>query len=184
MPRVNLLPWRDEQRRARQQRFLLAICAAVLAGVLTVSAARFAVQTLHAEQRARNDVLRTEAARFDRRVEEFERLESRRAYLLARMHTIVELQRTRPRVVRLFDELVEILPAGVQLLEVRQEGSRIVLHGLAESSSRVAVLMRNIDASQWLQAPRLELVESASEGVSRSARFAIVMEQTPMNGGS
>ena len=184
MPRVNLLPWRDEQRRARQQRFLLAICGAVLAGLLSVYAARFAVQTLLAEQHARNDVLRTEAERFDRRMEELERIESRRQYLSARMRTIVEFQRTRPRVVRLFDELVEILPAGVQLLEVRQDGSHIVLHGLAESSSRVAALMRNIDASRWLRAPRLELVESASEGASRSARFAIVMEQAPMNEGS
>ena len=177
MPRVNLLPWREEQRRKRQQRFLLAISAAVLAGVLAVYAARFAVQDALAEQRARNDLLRTEVERLDRRVAEIERLEVRREHLLTRMRTIVALQGTRPLVVRLFDELVEILPAGVQLLEVRQDGNRIVLDGLAESSSRVAALMRNIDGSAWLQAPRLELVEAASEGVARSARFTIVMEQ-------
>ena len=175
--RVNLLPWREEQRRKRQQRFLLAISAAVLAGMLAVFAARFAVQDALAEQRTRNDLLRTEVERLDRQVAELERLQSRREHLLTRMRTIVELQVTRPLVVRLLDELVEILPAGVQLLEVRQDGNRIVLDGLAESSSRVAALMRNIDGSAWLQAPRLELVEAASEGVARSARFTIVMEQ-------
>ena len=182
--RVNLLPWREEQRRKRQRRFLLAICVAVVAGALTVYAASFAVRTQLAEQRARNAVLRAEVARLDRRVEEFERLESRSEGLLTRMRAIGELQRARPLAVRLFDELVEMLPAGVQLLEVRQDGGRIVLDGLAESSSRVAALMRNIEASRWLLAPRLELVETASEDLARRARFIIVVEQAADGGGS
>ena len=184
MPRVNLLPWRDEQRRRRQQRFLLCIGIAVLAGGLGVYGARYAIQGMVAEQRFRNEMLRTEVGRLDRQVEELQRLESRREHLLARMGTIVELQRMRPLVVRLFDELVEMLPAGVQLLEVAQDGDRIVLDGLAESSSRVAALMRNIDSSQWLRSPRLVLVESASEEASGSARFTIVMEQALHNRGS
>ena len=175
--RVNLLPWREEQRRKRQQRFLFALCIAVFAGGACVYATKLTVQGMLADQRARNQTIRHEIERLDRRLEELARLESRRERLLARMRIIVELQRTRPLVVHLFDELVEILPAGVQLAAVDQEGDRIVLDGLAESSSRVAALMLNIDASRWLQAPRLELVESAAGGVVRGARFTIVMEQ-------
>ena len=178
--RVNLLPWREEMRRKRRQRFLFALCIAVLAGGACVYATRLTVQGMLADQRARNRTIRNEIESLDHRLEELARLESRRERLLARMRVIVELQRTRPLVVHLFDELVEILPAGVQLVEVDQDGDRIVLDGLAESSSRVAALMRNIDASSWLQAPRLELVESAAEGVVRGARFTVVMEQEPV----
>ena len=131
MPRVNLLPWRDEQRRRRQQRFLLCIGIAVVAGGLGVYAARYAIQAMVAEQRVRNEMLRTEVERLDRQVEELQRLESRKAHLLARMDTIAELQRMRPLAVRLFDELVEMLPAGVQLLEVVQDVDRIVLSNAA-----------------------------------------------------
>ena len=173
------MPWREEQRRKRQQRFLLALCIAVIAGGASVYATKLTVQGLLADQRARNQMIRGEIGRLDRRLEELARLETRREDLLARMRIIVELQRTRSRAVHLFDELVEILPAGVQLVEVDQAGDSIVLDGLAESSSRVAALMKNIDASTWLQAPRLELVESAAEEVVRGARFTIVMEQAP-----
>lgn len=179
MPRVNLLPWREEQRRKRQQRFMVALCIAVVVGGACVYATKLTVQDLLADQRARNQTIRAEIERLDHRLEELARLADRRERLLARMRIIVELQRTRPRVVRLFDELVEILPAGVQLVEVDQAGDRIVLDGLAESSSRVAALMRNVDASRWLQQPRLELVETAGEGVAGGAWFTIVTEQAP-----
>lgn len=177
MPAVNLLPWREEQRRKRQQRFLFALCVAVLAGAGAVYAARLTVQGLLADQDARNRTLRYEIELLDDQLEDLARLESRRDRLLARMQIIAELQRSRPLAVRLFDELVEILPAGVQLVDVAQNGNRIVLEGMAESNSRVAALMRNIDASPWLQAPRLERVESAADGAVRSARFTIAMEQ-------
>ena len=182
MPAVNLLPWREEQRRKRQRRFLFALCAAVLAGGSVVYAARLTVQGLLADQQARNRAMHSEIELIDGQVEELVRLESRRDQLLKRMRIIAEMQRSRSRAVRLFDELVEILPAGVQLVEVAQNGDRVVLVGLAESNSRVAALMRNIEASPWLQAPRLELVETAAEGGVRSARFTIAMEQAAAGG--
>ena len=177
MPAVNLLPWREEQRRRRQQRFLFALCAAVLAGASAVYAAKLTFQGLLADQQARNRTLRYEIELLDGRLEELARLESRRDRLLARVGIIAELQRSRPLAVRLLHELVEILPAGVQLVDVAQDGDRIVIEGMAESNSRVAALMRNIDSSRWLRAPRLELVESAADGAVRSARFIIAMEQ-------
>lgn len=177
MPAVNLLPWREEQRRRRQQRFLFALCVAVLAGGTAVYATKRTVQGLLEDQQARNRAIRSEIEQIDGQLEELARLESRRDQLLTRTRIIFDMQRSRPRVVRLFDELVEILPAGVQLVEVAQNGNRVVLVGLAESNSRVAALMRNIESSPWLQAPRLELVETAAEGGVRSARFTIALEQ-------
>ena len=182
MPAVNLLPWREEQRRKRQQRFLVALCVTILAGVGAVYATKLTVQGLLAEQNARNRTLRIEIDLLDDQLEELARLESHRDQLIARMRIIAELQRSRPLVVRLFHELVEILPAGVQLVEVAQTGNLIVVEGTAESNSRVAALMQNIDASRWLQAPRLELVETAAEGAVRSARFTISMEQAEGGG--
>ena len=183
MPAVNLLPWREEQRRKRRRRFVCALCVAVLAGAGAVQAAKLAVQGLLADQHARNRTLRDEIELLDGELEELARLESRREQLLARARVIVELQRSRPLAVRLFDELVEVLPAGVQLVEVVQNGNHIVLKGMAESNSRVAALMHNINASRWLRAPRLELVESAADGAVRSARFTIGMEQVAPGGG-
>ena len=182
MPNVNLLPWREEQRRQRQRGFLLAVCIAVSAGGAAVYAAKLTVQGLISDQHARNDVLRGEIAALDSRIEEIRGLEMRKESLLARMRIIVQLQRSRTGIVHVFDELAEVLPAGVHLVEVRQSGARIVLNGVAESSSRVSALMHNIGASRWLRDPGLELVETSVEGPTRKAHFTLFAEQTEGDG--
>jgi type IV pilus assembly protein PilN len=73
----------------------------------------------------------------------------------------------------LFDELVETLPDGVHLTEIKQTSSRIELAGSAQSSTRVAALMRNIDQSEWLREPGLDIVETFDQGPSRNAQFKI-----------
>ena len=92
----------------------------------------------------------TEIAELDKQIEEIKGLENQRERLVARMKVIGELQRSRPEVVHLFDEIVKAVPEGVHLTEVKQTGNRIELQGMAQSSTRVSTLMRNIDSSDWL----------------------------------
>ena len=42
MPRINLLPWREEERKKRQRDFGIAMAGAVVAGVAVVMATMFA----------------------------------------------------------------------------------------------------------------------------------------------
>jgi type IV pilus assembly protein PilN len=68
-------------------------------------------------------------------------------------------------VVHVFDQLVRTLPEGVYLTSVKQTDKRIELHGVAQSSTRVSTLMRNIEASEWLTNPELQVIEAAKGGV-------------------
>jgi type IV pilus assembly protein PilN len=93
------------------------------------------------------------------------------------MEVIDQLQKSRPEVVHLFDELVNTLPEGTYLREVKQTSARIELTGSAQSSTRVAALLRNIDASEFLREPGLDVVETVDEGVARNAQFKIFAQQ-------
>ena len=81
----------------------------------------------------------------------------------------------------LFDEIVESLPEGVHLTEIRQSGTRIELGGSAQSSTRVSALMRNIDSSEWLRDPGLDVVETIDRGPMRDAQFTVFMQQIAMD---
>ena len=183
MPSVNLLPWREERRRKRQREFLLALCGAVGAGALTVYFTKVTIGKQLEEQRFRNELIRMEVHVLDQQIEEILRIEAQKERFASMVSMIGELQYTQLRVVRLFDELIEILPDGVHLVEVEQHDARIVLSGVAESSSRIAAMMGNIEASPWLQAPRIDLVETVAEGVARNAHFTIAVEQAHSPGG-
>jgi type IV pilus assembly protein PilN len=177
MPRINLLPWRSELRQQRKKEFLIALAGtvAIAAGVVYLS--KVYVQGRTSAQTDRNEILRGEIAQLDKQIEEITGLESQRERLLARMQVITQLQRSRPEVVHLFDELVNAIPEGVNLTQVVQTGSRIELNGEAQSSTRVSALMRNIDGSEWLSAPTLDVVSTKTSGVDRNSEFKLFAQQ-------
>ena len=80
-------------------------------------------------------------------------------------------------VVHLFDELARTVPDGVHLVSVRQQGNRLTIQGKAQSSTRVSAYMRNIDKSEWLKDPGLDVVETKDTGPSRSSEFTIFASQ-------
>ena len=93
------------------------------------------------------------------------------------MEIIDQLQKSRPEIVHLFDELTRQLPEGVYLTGIKQSGSRIEVRGVAQSSTRVSALMRQIDASNWLADPEVEKVQTTTAGASRQAEFIVYLKQ-------
>ena len=181
MPRINLLPWRTELRQKRKKEFLVALMGTLIVGAGVVYLSKLTVEGWTSAQRDRNQILRTEIAALDRQIAEITTLESQRERLLARMQVITQLQRSRPEVVHLFDELVNAIPEGVNLIEVVQQGGRIELRGAAQSSTRVSTLMRNIDSSEFLRDPGLDVVETVNSGVDRNSQFKVFAQQVPLN---
>jgi type IV pilus assembly protein PilN len=168
MPRINLLPWRDQLRRERKIAFFVSL--GIAAGVAAVAA--FAVYLLLGamidSQDRRNDRLQAEIKVLDKQIEEINDLEAQKQRFISRMQIIEKLQRSRPEVVHLFDELVKAMPDGTYLTSVKQSGDKIKIEGVAQSSTRVSTLMRNIAASQWLRNPELEVVETSKESTGGS----------------
>lgn len=178
MPRINLLPWRDELRKQRQKEFLISAGIAVVFGVLVMFFTNFVFETRIEHQITRNNILKTEIAEIDKQISEIRDLESKKERLLARMNIIEQLQRSRPKSVKLFDQIVRTLPEGVYLTSVKQSGTSLEVKGRAESSTRVSSLMRNIDSSTSLRNPTLQVVEAKEVDRRRVSEFTITGQQT------
>ncbi len=165
MPRINLLPWREEQRKERKLAFLVALGVAVLAAMVTTFAAYLMFDSMISGQQRRNQTLRSQIKLLDKQIEEINSLESEKQRFIARMEVIEKLQRSRPGIVHVFDEIVKTLPDGVYLTGVQQVNAgaskRLKFEGVAQSSTRVSSFMRNIDASEWLRNPELEVVQTS-----------------------
>ena len=176
MPRINLLPWRESDRKRKRQEFIFAgVGALALAAVIGLGI-DWQLQSAIDHQNERNQLLKNEIAQLDKQITEILGLEQQKQRLLARMQVIEQLQRSRPQVVHLFDQLVRTIPDGVYLNSVKQTDRKVQLKGVAQSSTRVSTFMRNIDSSQWLQDPALEVVESkGSQG--GGAEFTLYANQ-------
>ncbi|MDH3647705.1 MAG: PilN domain-containing protein [Gammaproteobacteria bacterium] len=181
MPRINLLPWREELRKERQRNFAIAAAAAIVIGLGVIFAATTIYGGRIEHQNDRNSMLKAEITRLDEQIGEIRDLEAKKEMLLKRMGIIEQLQRSRPEIVHLFDELARTVPDGVYLESVKQQGSRLTLKGNAQSSTRVSAYMRNIDKSDWLEDPGLDVVETRDTGPSRSSQFTIFAKQANPN---
>lgn len=164
MPRINLLPWRQQERAKRQKEFGLAAVGAVIAAAAVTLFTWWGYNWAIDRQRERNELLKTEIAELDKQITEILGLEAQRQRLIARMDIITRLQRSRPEVVHVFDQLARTLPDGVYLSSVKQSDKRLELKGIAQSSTRVSTFMRNIEASPWLMNPELQVVETLKAG--------------------
>src|SRR6185437_6898535 len=127
-------------------------------------------------QERRNNMLRGEIKVLDKEIEEINSLESDKQRFIARMDIIEKLQRSRPEIVHLFDTIVRTLPDGVYLTSIDETGMRIKFDGIAQSSTRVSSFMRNIDSSEWLKNPALEVIES-KKGDGLGSSFILDAEQ-------
>ena len=177
MPAINLLPWREAERKKRQRDFGVALGGAVVAAIAAIMLTLFTYSQMISSQEARNDRLTEEIAVLDKDISEIDALERQKERLLARMEIIDQLQKSRPEIVHLFDELSRQLPEGVYLTGMKQTGSRVEIRGVAQSSTRVSALMRQIDASEWLTDPEVERVETKATGSKRQSEFVVYLKQ-------
>jgi type IV pilus assembly protein PilN len=177
MPRINLLPWREAERKKRQRDFMVAMAGSFIAGLLVIAVTNLAFSQMIGSQRERNNRLEAEIRELEKSIEEIDGLEAQKERLLARMEIIEQLQRSRPEIVHLFDEVTRQLPEGVYLNGMKQTGSTIEVQGIAQSSTRVSALMRQIDASDWLTDPDVVKVETTEQGPGRKAEFVVNLKQ-------
>jgi type IV pilus assembly protein PilN len=176
MPRINLLPWRDEERKERKLKFLVALGGAAVGAFLVAFVGYLMMDSMVSAQDARNARLKEEISELDKQIEKINSLEADKARFIARMDVIEKLQRSRPEIVHVFDEIAKQLPDGVYLTEITQTGQRFRFEGVAQSSTRVSAFMRNIDGSSYLKNPELDIVETKKNEAS-GARFVLFADQ-------
>ncbi len=176
MPRINLLPWRDEERKERKLKFLVSLGAAAIAALAVTGIGYMMMDSMISAQDARNSRLKSEIVELDKQIEKINSLEADKARFIARMDVIEKLQRSRPEIVHIFDEIAKQLPDGVYLTGISQNGTRLKFEGVAQSSTRVSAFMRNIDGSSYLKNPELDIVETKKNDAS-GASFILFADQ-------
>jgi type IV pilus assembly protein PilN len=181
MPRINLLPWREQERKVRRREFMVAAGAAVFAGIVFMGAGKLMYQGWIDAQIEKNNLLKKEIVKLDAQIADIQDLENRKQRLVARMEIIERLQRKRPEIVHLFDDLVKTVPEGVYLTQIKENGNKLEIHGVAQSSTRVSTFMRNIDASVWMDNPQLQVVESAKDSSTGGSSFTLTADTVGVN---
>ena len=173
MMHINLLPHREEKRKARRTQFYALLAATMaIAGVVwfigfTVIEARID------QQNEKNDFLRSEIVILDKQIAEIKSLKQQTEALLARKRVIELLEANRAETVHIFNEFAQRVPEGIYLRKITQAGQRINIAGYAQANARVSTLMHNLEESPLLEKPELVQIQAEIVGGRRLAAFSM-----------
>ena len=164
MAKINLLPWREERRKELLNGFLVMLGLVALFAALTVGIVHFYHSQLIERQNTRIGYIDKRIKEVDKKITEIKELEKQKESLLSRMRAIESLQRDRPLIVHLFDELVRSLPEGLSIVNLKQEGPKVTITGEAQSNARVSSFMRKIEQSEWIKGAKLKVIKESNKG--------------------
>ncbi|HWU84231.1 MAG TPA: PilN domain-containing protein [Rhodocyclaceae bacterium] len=171
--RINLLPHREEKRKARRTQFYAMLgLIAVLAAVIWVLGYTVIAERID-RQNDKNQFLRDEIASLDKQIAEIKNLKQQTDALLARKRVIELLQANRAETVHVFNEFAQRVPEGVYLRKLNQTGARINITGYAQANARVSALMRELEASPLFDKPQLIEIHAEVVGGRRLSAFSM-----------
>lgn len=180
MIRINLLPHREEKRKAKRQQFVaLASLVVVLAGLIV-----FLGWTVNdryiAAQQEKNQFLTAEIEKLNKQIAQIKSLKDEIEILLKKKEVIETLQRDRGMAVNLLVEIARQVPEGAYLRSLRQNGTRVSLAGVSQSNSRVSELMRNLEQSTALEKPHLIETKAVVIDRKRMQEFSMTVDISPI----
>jgi len=163
MTEINLLPWREKKREQEKKQFTLYLFVGMAMAVLIVFLINYYANSLVERQTQQNQRLKNEITQLEKQIKEISQIKKLRQALIARMTIVQNLLATRTLTVRLFDEIIKIMPDGVYLNHVERVGDKITLIGYAESNTNISHLMRNIEGSDWIHNPELTEIKKTKQ---------------------
>jgi type IV pilus assembly protein PilN len=167
---INLLPHRELARKRAKDAYNIMLALAAVAGALVAGVIYMGYQVAIDQQQSRNAFLTAENARLDTEIKDVANLQNEITALKERQQAVESLQTNRNLPVYLLNDTVRLLPEGMYLNGIKQDGQNIQLTGVAQSQERVSELLRNLssDKSQWLGNP--QLIEIKADQLALSSR--------------
>jgi type IV pilus assembly protein PilN len=161
MIRINLLPVREERRKATAQR-LGAMLAATVAGSLLLAVAVHGVLR-HQISSTRDLMAATQAEiqRFEPQLKQVEEFKKTKAEIEQKLGVIESLHEARSGPVHVLDELATHTPDRIWINKVVIKAGKLTLEGMSLDNELVALFLTALEESPYFRS--VELVETQAK---------------------
>ena len=161
MIRINLLPVREERRKATAQRLGLAL-AGTLVGSLLLSGAIHGT-LLHQISSSRELAKQTQAEiqRFEPQLKQVEEFKKTKAEIEQKLDVIQNLHEARSGPVHVLDELASHTPDRIWVNKVNMQSGRMTLEGMSLDNELVALFLTSLEESPFFK--NVELLETKAQ---------------------
>ncbi len=161
MIRINLLPVREERRKASARQLALVLVAAVVGSVLLSGAVHWKVRHDIASTRALAQATQKEMDRFEPQLKQVEEFKKTKGEIEQKLDVIQGLNQARSGPVHMLDELATHTPDRIWISKISVHGGRLTMEGMSLDNELVALFLTALEESPYFKS--IELVETQAK---------------------
>nr|WP_319555307.1 PilN domain-containing protein [uncultured Vibrio sp.] len=145
--RINLLPWRENQREEHRRRFVgLIILGLFFAVGIQWGVGKF-YEFQQDQQQDRLDYLTHYIAELDQRIDAMKIAEQEHSKILERLKVVEGLQSGRNKTTEFMNLMPAVIPEGVYVDKIKMNDLEIEIVGISDSTPRLATMLDNMERS-------------------------------------
>ena len=163
MIRINLLPVREERRKAGARQLALVLVAALMGSVLLAAALHWKVRRDISSTREQTVSTQKEIDNFAPQLKQVEEFKKTKAEIEQKLDVIQGLNEARSGPVHMLDELASHTPDRIWITKIEVHGGRLVMEGMSLDNELVALLMTSLGSSPYFT--NIELKETKAKDV-------------------
>ena len=181
MANINLLPWREQRREENKQQFFifLGLSSGIVFLFLLILHLFFDGRIRY--QNSKNEYLQQQITLLDGQISEINQYKDKKDKILTRMNLIYSLRDKRPIIINIFSNIVDFMPSGIYLTQLKREGGQFTLIGKAESNMVISDLMRKLQNSSFFENPALDKIETDEKKLPKRSEFELTVKQMGVN---
>jgi type IV pilus assembly protein PilN len=164
MIRINLLPVREERRKADLRQFGLILGAALLGSIVIVSLYHIKLSGDIKEAEAAVAATQKQIDRYEPQLKQVEEYRKTKAEIEKKLEIIGRLEASRSGPVHVFDELATHVPPRLWLTKLEVHGGKITIEGMSLDNELVALFLTALNESVYFK--DVELRETKAKEMS------------------
>lgn len=156
LSKINLLPYREEIKQRKKQKFKTLMLLALLIGLGLAALTYLVISSAISNQEGRNNFLETEIKRLDKDLGEIKKLQQEKENFLAKKQKVEELQEKRSQAAYIIDTLNVQTPDNTYLTSIQADSpTGYTITGRASSDNKIAMFMRALPSTGLFSQPEL-----------------------------
>ena len=164
MIRINLLPVREERRKAELQQFGLLLASALVGSIAMVGIYHMKLSHDVSEAKAAVAATQQQIDRFEPQLKQLEEYRKTKAEIEKKLAVIERLDASRSGPVRVFDELATHAPDRLWLTKLEAHGGQLRIEGMSLDNELVALFLTALNESAYFD--NVELRETTAKEMS------------------
>ncbi|MCR9580663.1 PilN domain-containing protein [Vibrio antiquarius] len=148
--RINLLPWRENQREEHRRRFISLVALGMLVAIgIQWGIGKF-FEYQQDQQQERLDYLTHYIAELDQRIEAMKIAEQEHSKILERLKVVEGLQNGRNKTTEFMNLMPAVIPEGVYVDKIKMNDLEIEISGISDSTPKLATMLDSMERSAKL----------------------------------